>query len=204
MFYWTQLTRITVLTYSQNLFKIISSFDPTYIKRIRKDHSGVSSLVVNGEANSCAKDKTRILNNQFESVFTNEHLSNISIMTSDATPQMPIVFHSLPMEFQKICLERLLALMSSPLHCASEIAPILQMLFTQSLNTSTLPEDWLTANITPVYKKGSRSIPSNCRPISLTSICSNVIEHIVFHSIMQHVQHCGILHICQCKEDDQY
>ena len=26
-------------------------------------------------------------------------------------------------------------------HCTSEIVPILQMLFTQSLNTSTLPED---------------------------------------------------------------
>ena len=70
---------------------------------------------------------------------------------------------------------------------ASEIASILRMLFTQSLNTSTLPEDWLTANITPVYKKGSRSIPSNYRPISLTSVCSKVMERIVFHSIMQRV-----------------
>ena len=67
------------------------------------------------------------------------------------------------------------------------------MLFMQSLNTDTLPEDWLTANITPVYKKGSRSIPSNYRPISLTSVCSKVMEHIVFHSIMQHVQDYGIL-----------
>ena len=58
-------------------------------------------------------------------------------------------------------------------HCASEIVPILQMLFMQPLNTTgALPEDWLTANITPVYKKGSRSIPSNYRPISLTSVCS--------------------------------
>ena len=67
------------------------------------------------------------------------------------------------------------------------------MLFAHSLNTGTRPEDWLTANITPVYKKGNRSIPSNYRPISLTSVCSKVMEHIVFHSIMQHVQHYGIL-----------
>ena len=71
--------------------------------------------------------------------------------------------------------------------------PILRMLFMQSLNTGTLPEDWLTANITPGYKKGSRSIPSNYRPISLTSVYSKVIEYIVFHSIMQHVQDYGIL-----------
>ena len=75
--------------------------------------------------------------------------------------------------------------MASPLsyifkHCAFEIAPILRMLFTRSLNTGTLPEDWLTANITPVYKKGSRSIPSNYRPISLTSVCSKVMEHMYF------------------------
>ena len=62
----------------------------------------------------------------------------------------------------------------------------------QSCNTGTLPEDWL-ANITPVYKKGSRSILSNYRPMSLTSVRSKVMEHTVFHSIMQHVQHYGIL-----------
>ena len=33
-------------------------------KRTRKDHFGVSSLITNGETNSCAKDKARILNNQ--------------------------------------------------------------------------------------------------------------------------------------------
>ena len=96
MFYWTQLTRIIVL---RNLFTESSQNNKkqfwSYIKRIQKDHSGVSS---HGETNSCAKDKATILNNQFESVFTNKDLSNISIMTSDATPQMPSI-HSLPMEF---------------------------------------------------------------------------------------------------------
>ena len=71
-------------------------------------------------------------------------------------------------------------------YCASEIAPILQVLYTQFLSAGTLPEDWLTANITPVYRKGSQSMPSNYRPISLTSICSKVMEHIIFHSIMEH------------------
>ena len=85
-------------------------------------------------------------------------------MTPDATPQMLSISCSA---------HGILVLGKAPgpdglttyifKHCASEIAPILQMLFTQSLNTGTLPEDWLTANITPVYKKGSRSIPSNYR-----------------------------------------
>ena len=80
-------------------------------------------------------------------------------------------------------------------YCASEIAPILQVLYTmkQTFSTSTLPGDWLTANITPVYKKGSQSIPSNYRPISLTSICSKVMEHNIFHSTMEHLQDNTIL-----------
>ena len=71
--------------------------------------------------------------------------------------------------------------------CATEIAPILQIIFTQSMTTGNLPDDWLTANITPVYKKGNRSTPLNYRPISLTTICCKVLEHIIYHHIMEHL-----------------
>ena len=50
-------------------------------------------------------------------------------------------------------------------HCATEIAPILSRLFSESLHTGHIPCDWLTANITPVFKKGDRSNPANYRPI---------------------------------------
>ena len=39
-------------------------------------------------------------------------------------------------------------------HCADEITPILYIIFTQSLSTSLLPNDWLKANnICPVHKR---------------------------------------------------
>ena len=44
------------------------------------------------------------------------------------------------------------------------------------------------ANITPVFKKGNWSCPTNYRPISLTLICCKTLEHIIFHSIMEHLQ----------------
>ena len=78
-------------------------------------------------------------------------------------------------------------------YCAAKISPILQLIFTQSLNTGQLPSDWQKANICPVFKKGNRSNPSNYRPISLTSSCCKVFEHIVFHSIMDHLQLNNIL-----------
>ena len=104
------------------------------MKRIRKDNSSVSSHIINGETNSCAKGNTTILNNQFE-FFTNEDLSNIPIMTSDATPQMPSI--SFSAHGIQLLLENLV-LGKAPgpdglttyifKHRASKIAPILQML----------------------------------------------------------------------------
>ena len=50
---------------------------------------------------------------------------------------------------------------------AIHLAPVPTSLFNQSLLSETLPSDWKTANVTPVLKKGNRSLTSNNRPISL-------------------------------------
>ena len=68
-------------------------------------------------------------------------------------------------------------------HCATEIAPILSRLFSQSLNTGHIPHDWLTANVIPVFKKGDCGNAANYRPILLTYICCKLMKHILCHSI---------------------
>jgi hypothetical protein len=54
---------------------------------------------------------------------------------------------------------------------ADEISPLLQLIYTKSLDTGEVPADWRTANVSPVYKKGLKSAAENYRPISLTSVC---------------------------------
>ena len=76
---------------------------------------------------------------------------------------------------------------------AEEISPYLNIIFQQSLQSSQLPTDWLTANISPIYKKGSRSVAANYRPVSLTSVSCKLLEHIIFHHIMAHLQQHSIL-----------
>ena len=55
----------------------------------------------------------------------------------------------------------------------------LKLLFDASLRLKKLPEDWRTANIVPVFKRGDKKQALNYRPISLTSVVCKLIESIV-------------------------
>lgn len=53
------------------------------------------------------------------------------------------------------------------------------MLFNRSIQTGQVPEDWRSANISAIYKKGNKSDPLNYRPISLTCIIGKMLETII-------------------------
>lgn len=64
--------------------------------------------------------------------------------------------------------------------CAEQLAYPFYIIFRKSLDNSTLPLIWILAIIIAIFKKGSRYIPLNYRPISLTSVCGKSMERIVF------------------------
>lgn len=77
-----------------------------------------------------------------------------------------------------------------------ELAPILTSIFSQSISTGEIPEDWAAAWITPVFKKGPRSDPANYRPVSLTCISCKLLEHILCTHIRSHLDRHNILTPC--------
>jgi hypothetical protein len=60
-----------------------------------------------------------------------------------------------------------------------EIAPALAAIFTKSMEEGVVPADWRDANVTPIFKKGAKSSPSNYRPVSLTSVSCRVMESLI-------------------------
>jgi hypothetical protein len=62
---------------------------------------------------------------------------------------------------------------------AEYIAESLTKIFRYSLCTGKLPMIWKIAQVTPIFKKGSRSQPGNYRPVSLTCIVCKLLEHVI-------------------------
>ena len=70
---------------------------------------------------------------------------------------------------------------------ASELGPIFAHLFQQSIDSGEIPKEWILANISPLFKKGDRSLACNYRPVSLTCVPCKLLEHIVCSNIMTHL-----------------
>ena len=70
----------------------------------------------------------------------------------------------------------------------NELANPLSKLFSLSVELSIVPQDWRDANVTPLFKKGSRNQPENYRPISLTSIIGKILESIIKDNLVKHLE----------------
>ena len=141
-----------------------------------------------------------MLNNQFISVFTTENTTNMP--SKGNSPFKPMKDIKISEKGVEKALNRLSPSKATgpdkvPVRILKEtaniITPILTKNYQQSINTGQIPEDWKNANIVPIFKKGDRSKPSNYRPVSLTSVASKILEHIIVSQIMDHLDNQNIL-----------
>jgi hypothetical protein len=173
----------------------------SFIKSMRTDNTGVAALKEEGVILASPKEKADALNRQFESVFTREAPIDASTNLDQAYPSMPEINITVP------GVEKLLKGLnehkaSGPdqiapkilKELAETIAPALTTIFRRSYETGEVPSLWRTANVAPIFKKGEKYKPSNYRPVSLTCICSKLMEHIVTSCIMEHTSHHNILY----------
>ena len=70
---------------------------------------------------------------------------------------------------------------------SEELSVPLSMLFNQSLRQCTVPSDWKTANVSPIFKKGTKSNPGYYWPISLTSLIGKTMESVLKDEIRNHL-----------------
>jgi len=68
-------------------------------------------------------------------------------------------------------------------HMCQELATPLCWIANISFMTGTNPDKLKIAKIIPVFKKGSKLLPSNYRPISLLSNINKIIEKLVYSRV---------------------
>ena len=173
----------------------------SFVKGKKQEASGVSPLRNHeGIIHSDPATKADILNHQFESVFTKEDLSNIPSKGCSPFDDMPSITVTSP------GVEKLLHNLSPHKatgpdsisarllkELSTELAPALTFIFQMSLDAGCVPSDWKLAHIVPLFKKGDKSAAANYRPVSLTAICSKIMEHILHSCIMSHLEQHSIL-----------
>ena len=167
-----------------------------YLKSKQKEHIGVAPLKNNeGILAKDSKEKAEILNTQFQSVFTHDDAEK-ELPKMDG-PEYPRINELVINEngVEKLLSNLKVNKASGPddlpatvlKELSHEIAPILTVIFTQSLQTGSLPKDWLKANVAPIFKKGNRHLAENYRPVSLTCVCCKVMEHIICRHMLNHL-----------------
>ncbi len=138
------------------------------------------------------QERAGMLSDQYKSVFTDEDTSYIP-HKHDPLPSMPDI---------KVTVKGVWKLLGTlnPRKAAGPdkvpttilkdyrdiLAPVLTVIFQQSLDTGVVPKEWRLANIVAIFKKGDKHDPGNYRPVSLTSIACKSLEHILFSNIMDH------------------
>ena len=60
-----------------------------------------------------------------------------------------------------------------------QISTPIAIFFNFSLEEGMVPAEWKEANITLLFKKGSRKKPENYRPVSLTSVVCKLLETLI-------------------------
>ena len=213
--YWMYVESIVTPQDGQTEYTSMKRFW-TFIKHKRSGNVGVSSLKKDGKLFSHPSDKAEILNNQFQSVFTRsdevsreDFIHSCQMLSSE--DDFPVMDEINITENGITKLLKNLNPSKSPgpdnlgprvlKELADDIAPILLLIFRRSLASGEVPADWRTANVAPVFKKGQKYLAENYRPISLTSVCCKIMEHILASNIMSHGENNSILYPLHTCDD---
>jgi hypothetical protein len=167
----------------------------TYIKSKTKAKTTIGPLKDNnGKITHDNQEMANILNSFFATVFTRENRNNVPEKRRETDKNLSDIVITVDLIKKKIdCLRKDSAPGPDNIHpqlmkeTKNEIAHPLSIIFRKSIDTGCVPRDWKLAKITPIFKKGQKTLASNYRPVSLTSVPCKILEGLIKDEMMEHL-----------------
>ena len=78
-----------------------------------------------------------------------------------------------------------------------ELATPIKMIWRKSLDTGRTIEGKILSVVTPIYKSGNKSDPSNYRPIALTNHLTKIFERVLKKALVKHLESNNLLNVTQ-------
>ena len=165
----------------------------SYLRSKTSNRTSVGPLKENNEVVSDDTEMANILNRFFSSVFTVEN-ENLPEKERSEVPEM-LVEVSFP---ENTILKKIHSLKTASAcgpdkigsrilqEAADVLCAPLSVVFTRSIQEGIVPDDWKRANITPIFKSGSKMTAGNYRPVSLTCIICKIMESIIRNAMITH------------------
>jgi ribonuclease P/MRP protein subunit RPP40 len=176
------------------------------VKSKTKNKVSIGPLVQEEEVVADSEKMANILNSWYCSVFTEEDLSNMpspEVLYMGDNPLTEVDFTAGKVKKKLSNLKPTSApgpdrVWARVLHDLSDaLAEPLAMVFTSCLVEGVVPADWKRANVTPIFKSGSKGVPGNYRPVSLTCIVCKVMESVLRDSIVDFLAQNELLRLSQ-------
>ena len=189
-----------------NVIRENSKYFFSYAKSKSKIRVPVGPLEKDGKLLDDPQDMSELLQKQFVTVFSNPRLSeaeiqavldcnngsfeNIAITERDmeeAIRQMSSNAGPGPDGIPSLLLKK----------CVNSLSQPLALLWTESLATGVIPDQFKVGLITPVHKSGGRDEVKNYRPITLTSHLIKVFERVLVRKLVEYLESCDLLNNAQ-------
>ena len=170
-----------------------------YVRSKQKVQDKVGPLENNrGNIISDGYQMTKVLSicEYFSSVFTTEDISSLPVPfakfegnKSEHLGQLFVIPEIIANKIKKMKDNKSPGVDGIPSKLLKEIVEQISTqfakLFNLSLEEGIVPSEWKEANITPLFKKGSRNMPENYRPVSLTSVVCKLLETLIRDHMME-------------------
>ena len=169
----------------------------SYVKKFGKTENRIGPLKDDqGKLNSDPADKANILQDQYIKVFSNpnntnkntsydektqEEITDIEITlkdVKDAIKEIPTYAAPGPDKLPAIIFKE----------CVEELAEAIQIIWRKSLDNTDIPKELKLQTIIPLFKKGSKGLAENYRPVSLTSHLIKVFERVFRKKMIKFIE----------------